>query len=57
LESGEGYTFFELEVEKAELVFGLLAQLFEDQWKITAGESSLSSIYDKAVSCSVLASS
>ena len=35
---------FELEMEKAELTFGLLAQLFEDQWKVTAGESSLSSI-------------
>lgn len=27
----EGYTSFELEMEKAELIFSLLAQLFEDQ--------------------------
>lgn len=48
---------FELEMEKAELTFGLLAQRFEDHWKVTAGESSLSSIFAKVVSCSVLASS
>lgn len=35
---------FELVVEKAELTFGLVAQLFEDQWKVTAKESSSSSI-------------
>lgn len=34
---GKGYTSLELEMEKVELIFGLLAQLFEDQWKILLG--------------------
>lgn len=54
---GKAYMSFELEMEKAELIFGLLAQLFEHQWKVTAGESSLSSIFAEVDSCSVLASS
>lgn len=37
--SGEGYTSLELEMEKAELIFGLLAQLSEDQWNALLGKA------------------
>lgn len=36
---GKGYTSLELEMEKMELIFGLLAQLFEDQWNILLGKA------------------
>lgn len=44
---GKAYTSFELQMEKAELTFALLAQPFEDQWKVTAGKSGLSLILPK----------
>lgn len=54
---GKTYMSFKLEMERAELTFGLLAQLFEYQWKVTARESSLSSIFAQDDCCAVLASS
>lgn len=44
---GKAYTSFELEMDKAEPIFGLLAQPFEDQWKVTTGKSGLSPILPK----------